>query len=538
MDDDNRVYEIDPSFGQGDNIDLDDFNSDDNDDNDDNDNNDSNDSDSKGNNPNNNSFITVDNDNNDNDDTNTNTNTNGNSNNTTRGLRFKAADGSLHFLDETSYRLMQKVTVDAIIKAVEAVTTVKHNEIPDLYNKQTTAKINSTTANVSTKPKPVVYTKVSKKTSTINFDKMKIDKEIHQLQVGILRTACIRLGCVFYHRHKDAMKRRFSQWASTTKDIARVLRSYLAHWRDKTMRTILGRLTATRFIELIPDAIVLHWRKRTKLFAFNKWMRWLNYSGAMHTVKLLFSFWKLNAKESKESAHNKAIMIRRRYAKNLLSNITTNWKYMIRVKKVLRSVMNNDRINLRRCMNKLVYEWLCWKGINSSVNSSIHENSDNISVFLNETSISDSNSSASPFSKISNSPYSTPKAKSKAHHVSCTCVSCVKSKALAKSNSKRSPNTSSISRGPTPSTASRKTSSSLKKNTPTPTPKSKANISVTFEEDENIDKSTNQNISHSHNDSMVKKIKRPPVTASLAEKFMFRLKVANQLQERFERDRS
>ena len=165
---------------------------------------------------------------------------------------------------------------------------------------------------------------------------------------------------------------------------------------------------------------------------------------------------------------------------------------------------------------------------------------------MNETSISDSYSSASPFSRISSSPYSTPKSKS--HHASCTCVSCVKSKALAKSNSKRSPNSSSISRGPSSSvkkTTDRKTSSSVKKTTPTPTPtpKSKANISVTFEDDENIYNSiintNNQSsISHSQNESIIdKKLKRPSVTASLAEKFMFRLQVANQLQERFERDR-
>jgi hypothetical protein len=144
--DDDTVYELDPNYGRSkskyndddkyngdDVIHLDDFH-DDNNNNDDNYNDDDDDDDDKGNNPNNNSFITVNNDNDSNDDDN---NTNNNNNNDDdRGLRFKAADGTLHYLDAMSYRLMKKVTINAIVKAAEAVAIVKQNDRPDLFLNQ------------------------------------------------------------------------------------------------------------------------------------------------------------------------------------------------------------------------------------------------------------------------------------------------------------------------------------------------------------------------------------------------------------------
>jgi hypothetical protein len=126
----------------------------------------------------------------------------------------------------------------------------------------------------------------------------------------------------------------------------------------------------------------------------------------------------------------------------------------------------------------------------------------------------------------------------------------VKAKALAKSNSKRVPNSpSTTSRGQTPSTVSRKSrygsntkttpgsSSSIKKSTPTPTPKSKANVSVTFEDDENINNNNNDNNNNStsQNESIeyTRKIKKPTANSTPSEKFMYRLQLANQLQERY-----
>ena len=578
--DDDAVYELDPNYGRsnskhnnGDDIHLDDFqdNDDDNNNNDNNydDNNDdvnnnndnnyddNNDDNDKGNNPNNNSFITVDNNNDDNDDNNDNNNNNSNDD---RGFRFKATDGTLHYLDATSYRLMKKVTIDAIVKAAEAITITKQNDRPNLYkytqssrNNNSPSSINNNSA--SPKPKPkytnVTTTTTTSKANTINFEKMKIEKGLQQLQIGIWRTGIIRISCVLYHSHKEATKHRFNQWASITRELSRTLRTYFSQWRDKTMRTILNRLTASRFLDLIPTPIVFHWSKRMKHFAFNKWLRWLNYSGAMHTVKLLFNCWKLNAKESKDIADNSVSIIKRRYISTLLGSTIMDWKRTINMKKRLKSLLSDERILMRRAMNKLVHVWSTWKSINvSAASSSIHDDSGNTSAFVNDSSVSDNSSSGTPFSRISSSPYSTPA--SKAHHVSCTCVSCVKAKALAKSNSKRTPN-SPASRGPTsrqsrygsdtkttPSIknitpSSNSNSSSGKKSSPNPTPKSRANVSVTFEDDENIncnnDDDNNNSASNvlNQNDSDIV----ATVNSTPSEKFRYRLQLANQLQERY-----
>lgn len=125
-------------------------------------------------------------------------------------------------------------------------------------------------------------------------------KKCRNHRQSFIRRGSSILYVLLWHRAQDLLRRYLLEWKAAIKSNNSKLRKYFDSWNCWVSRTILLRLNAKRFSELL-HYTGLKYLKSIKLSGFRRWKIFLSQQTFLIQLRLIFKSWKLAIKEQKEA---------------------------------------------------------------------------------------------------------------------------------------------------------------------------------------------------------------------------------------------